>query len=71
MQNITEFSLEKSLDKALRALSAFSYKVSLLKKVYKQEPITRSSIQTTFWNTGREQISHVIQQANNPHANNV
>ena len=60
MQNITEFWLEKVTDKALRALSAFSYKVSLLKKVYKQEPITRSSIQTTFWNIGREKYRTLV-----------
>ena len=42
-----------------------------MKKLYKQEPIYRLLTQTTFWNTGREQLSQFTEQAKNHHAGNI
>ena len=48
---------KQSLDKALTALSAFSYKASVLKKgLQTGANFYRLLMQTTFWNPGREQI---------------
>ena len=46
----------------------FNYKTSLLKKVLMNRSLFGLLIQTTFWNTGRDQILQFIEQANNHHA---
>ena len=51
-------------------LSPFSYKASLLKKIYNRS-LYRLLVQTTSWNTGRELISQFIDQANNHRASNI
>ena len=54
--------------KGFTEISVFSYKASLLKKVYK---LRRPDTNDLTFSFRREQISQFIEQANNHHASNV
>ena len=65
---------KQSFDRALRQSTkgAQTYALSAIKPVccerYANRSLFRLLVQTTFWNTGGEQISRFIEQANNHHA---